>query len=54
MKGANNPTFVISFRSQKKFVSSLAWKSAAMIWGGAAIALLGLYMLWAQMEMSWL
>jgi hypothetical protein len=54
MKGANNPTFVISFRSQKEFVSTLAWKSAAMIWGGAAIALLGLYMLWAQLQMSWL
>jgi hypothetical protein len=54
MKGANNPTFVISFRSQKEFVSTLAWKSGAMIWGGAAIALLGLYMLWAQLQMSWL
>jgi hypothetical protein len=52
MKGANNPTFVISFRSQKEFVITLAWKSAAMIWGGAAIALLGLYTLWAQLEMS--
>jgi hypothetical protein len=51
MKGANNPTFVISFRSQKEFVSALAWKSAAMVWGGAAIALLGLYMLLAQMEL---
>ena len=50
MKGANNPTFVISFRSQKEFVSALAWKSAAMVWGGAAITLLGLYMLLAQME----
>jgi hypothetical protein len=44
---------VISFRSQKELVSSLAWKSAAMIWGGAAIALLGLYTLWAQMEINW-
>jgi hypothetical protein len=51
MKGANNPTFVISFRSQKEFVSALAWKSAAMVWGGAAITLLGLYMLLAQMEL---
>ena len=50
MKGANNPTFVISFRSQKEFVSALAWKSAAMVWGGAAITLLGLYTLLAQME----
>ena len=51
MKGANNPTFVISFRSQKEFISALAWKSAAMVWGGAAITLLGLYMLLAQMEL---
>jgi hypothetical protein len=49
MKGENNPTFVISFRSQKEFVSALAWKSAAMVWGGAAITLLGLYMLLLQM-----
>jgi hypothetical protein len=50
MKGANNPTLVISFRSQKEFVSALAWKSAAMVWGGDAITLLGLYVLLAQME----
>ncbi len=49
MKGANHPTLVISFRSQKEFAIALGWKSAAMIWGGAAITLLGLYMLWAQM-----
>jgi len=49
MKGANHPTFVISFRSQKEFVSALAWKSTAMVWGGAAITLLGLYMLLLQM-----
>lgn len=51
MKGTSQPTFVISFRSQKEFAITLAWKSAAMIWGGAAITLLGLYMLWAQMEL---
>lgn len=51
MKGANNPTFVISFRSQKEFVSALAWKSAAMVWGGVAITLLGLYMVLLQMEL---
>ena len=49
MKGADNPTFAISFRSQKGFVSALAWKSAALVWGGAAIMLLGLYTLLAQM-----
>jgi hypothetical protein len=51
MKGENDSTFVISFRSQKEFVSALAWKSAAMVWGGAAITLLGLYTLLAQMEL---
>jgi len=51
MKGANDPTFVISFRSQQEFVSAVGWKSAAMVWGGAAITLLGLYTLLAQMEL---
>jgi hypothetical protein len=54
MKGANDSTFVISFRSQKEFVTALAWKSAAMIWGGAAIALLALYMLLAHTQLDWL
>jgi hypothetical protein len=48
MKGENNSTFVISFRSQKESVIALAWKSAGMVWGGAAIMLLGFYMLLAQ------
>jgi len=51
MKGANNSTFVISFRSQKEFASALAWKSAAMIWGGAAVTLLGIYSLLEQLEL---
>jgi hypothetical protein len=50
MKGENDPTFAISFRSQKELVSALAWKSAAIICGGAALALLGFYVLFAQME----
>src|SRR5450631_221460 len=51
MKGSNHPTFVSSFRSHKEFVSALAWKSAAMAWGGVAITLLGLYVLLTQMEL---
>ncbi len=47
MKGANDP-FVISFRSQKEIVTVLAWKSAAMVCGGTALMLLGLYVLWAH------
>ena len=45
MKGTNDPTFVISYRSQKEFVVALAWKSAAMILGGATVTMLGIYML---------
>jgi hypothetical protein len=48
MKGDNDSTFVISFRSQKDFVSALAWKSAGMLFGGAAITLLGIYALSAR------
>jgi hypothetical protein len=51
MKGATDPTFVISFRSQKKIATALAWKSAAMVCGGAASMLLGLYALWAQIAL---
>ena len=51
MKGENNPTFLISWRSQHEVVRSLAWKSTAMIWLGAALALLGTYVLLAQFEL---
>ncbi len=51
MKGENNSAFLISWRSQQDFVRSLAWKSAAMIWGGAGLTLLGIYVLLAQLEM---
>ena len=51
MKGTNDPTLVISVRSQKEFVSALGWKSTAMVWGGAAITVLGIYMLLAQMAL---
>ena len=51
MKGENSPAFVISWRSQQDFVRSLAWKSSGMIWGGAALALLGIYILLAQVKL---
>ena len=49
MKGANDSTFVISFRSQKELVTALAWKSAVMVFGGAGIVLLGAYALLVRM-----
>ena len=45
MKGKNNPTFLISWRSQRDLARSLGWKCAAMIWGGPALALVSLYAL---------
>ncbi len=45
MKGTNDKTFLISWRSQKEIARSLGWKSALMIWGGAALALGSLYLL---------
>ena len=47
MKGKNNPTFLISWRSQRDLARSLGWKCALMIWGGPALALLSLYVLLA-------
>jgi hypothetical protein len=43
MKGKNNPTFLISWRSQREIARSLGWKCALQIWGGPALALLCLY-----------
>jgi hypothetical protein len=43
MKGANNKTFLISWRSQNEVARSLGWRCTLMIWGGAALALLSLY-----------
>jgi hypothetical protein len=45
MKGSNNPTFMISWRSQQDVARSLGWKCTLMIWGGAALALLSLYLI---------
>ncbi len=45
MKGKNNPTFLISWRSQRGLARSLAWKCTLMIWGGPALSLLSLYIL---------
>jgi hypothetical protein len=45
MKGKNNPTFLISWRSQSDLASSLNWKCTLMIWGGPALTLLCLYAL---------
>ena len=44
-KGKNNPTFLISWRSQREVARSLGWKCALMIWGGPLLALLSLYVL---------
>jgi hypothetical protein len=43
MRGKNNPTFLISWRSQRDVVRTLGWKCALMIWGGPALVLLSLY-----------
>jgi len=43
MKGTNNRTFLISWRSQQEVARSLGWKCILMIWGGGALALLSLY-----------
>ena len=45
MKGENNKTFMISWRSQQDVARSLGWKCTAMIWGGGALILLGVYIL---------
>ena len=48
MKGANDSSFFISWRSQREIVQSLGWKSTLMVWGGPALSLLSLYFLLQQ------
>ena len=45
MKGINNKTFLISWRSQREVARSLGWKCALMIWGGPTLSLLCLYLI---------
>ena len=45
MKGTNNKTFMISWRSQQDVARSLGWKCFLMIWGGPILALFSLYVI---------
>jgi hypothetical protein len=49
MKGKNNPTFLISWRSQREIAKSLGWKCTLMIWGGPALTI---FCLWALRDMT--
>lgn len=51
MKGSEDPRFVISFHSQQETVGATTWQAAAIVCAGTVIALLGLYMLCAQMAL---
>jgi hypothetical protein len=44
MKGSNNTTFLISWRSQQEVARALEWKCTLMIWGGPILALASLYL----------
>jgi hypothetical protein len=52
MKGSHDPTFFISWRSQRDLISTLGWKSTLMIWGGPALTLVCVYILLAHF--NWL
>ena len=43
MRGANNKTLLISWRSQREVAQTLEWKSTLMIWGGPVLAVVSLY-----------
>jgi hypothetical protein len=45
MKGSEEPTFFISWKSQREVVNSLGWKVAAMIWGSPVLVLVCVYLL---------
>jgi hypothetical protein len=45
MKGTNEPTFFISWRSQRDLVNSFNWKSSLLIWGSPLLTLGCVYFL---------
>jgi hypothetical protein len=45
MNGTNEPSFFISWRSQRDVVNSLGWKSSLLIWGSPALTLACVYFL---------
>jgi hypothetical protein len=45
MKGSNDSSFFISWRSQRDVVNSLNWKSSLLIWGSPALTLACVYFL---------
>ena len=45
MRGSQEPTFFISWKSQRDIVNSLGWKVAAMIWGSPVLVLVCIYFL---------
>jgi hypothetical protein len=51
MKGSHDPTFFISWRSQRDLVATLGWKSTLMIWGGPALTLVCVYILLAHFNL---
>jgi hypothetical protein len=52
MRGTHDPTFLISWHSQRDVVSSLSWKSTLMIWGGPVLTLLCTYVV--AVYLGWL
>lgn len=53
MKGENDSPFMISCQSQPEIISSLGWKSVFMVIGGAALTVLGLYVLMVERQFLW-
>jgi len=51
MKGRQDPSFFISWHSQRDVIQSLSWKSAVMIWAGPALTLFCIYLL--AFEYGW-
>src|SRR5579859_351248 len=48
MKGTNEPTFLISYRTEKAIESKLRWRAAGYVFGGAALSIICLAILLAK------
>jgi len=53
-KGENEPTFLISWREERKIESALRNKAALRIFGGAALAIACLYLFIVFVQLGWI
>ena len=54
VKGESEPTFLISWKEEKQIESGLRWRALLYIFGGAALAVVSLYLFIVLVKLGWI